>query len=47
MPPLSLPIKGRNIRESYQPILVGLHNSLIHRYMGAWIELYRMAKKAI
>ena len=26
---------------------VGLHNSLIYRHMDAWVELYRMAKKAI
>ena len=27
-------------------IEVGLHN-VIYRYMGAWVELYRMVKKAI
>ena len=26
---------------------VGLRNSPIYRYMGAWVELYRMAKQAI
>ena len=26
---------------------VGLRNGSIYRYMGAWVELYRMAEKAI
>ena len=26
---------------------MGLRNGSVYRYMGVWVELYRMAKKAI